>query len=217
MMRSRSPLGRANASALPVRSADGRATRSHARRGAPGGHQRVNGGGNLHPAANGFNSRAGKSMLSGMEQFALTERAAARIAEIVAGRGPGGGALRVAVLAGGCSGSRYRFELDATAQRRRPGDRACGGEGAGGSGEPRPAGSELDYTDELMGSHFAVRNPECKVACGCGTSFSVTNWQLDMGRMPSYFDRFGMPDMSIHVMNRLHQRHRLRWQRRPGP
>jgi hypothetical protein len=25
--------------------------------------------------------------------------------------------------------------------------------------------------------------------------------------MPSYFDRFGMPDMSIHVMNRLHQRH----------
>jgi len=23
--------------------------------------------------------------------------------------------------------------------------------------------------------------------------------------MPSYFDRFGMPDMSIHVMNRLHQ------------
>ena len=25
------------------------------------------------------------------------------------------------------------------------------------------AGSELDYTDELMGSHFAVRNPERQV------------------------------------------------------
>ena len=24
--------------------------------------------------------------------------------------------------------------------------------------------------------------------------------------MPSYFDRFGMPDMSIHMVNRLHQR-----------
>jgi len=35
------------------------------------------------------------------------------------------------------------------------------------------AGSELDYTDELMGSHFAVRNPNAKSACGCGTSFSV--------------------------------------------
>ena len=35
------------------------------------------------------------------------------------------------------------------------------------------AGSELDYTDELMGSHFAVRNPNAKSACGCGTSFSI--------------------------------------------
>jgi hypothetical protein len=24
--------------------------------------------------------------------------------------------------------------------------------------------------------------------------------------MPSYFDRFGMPDMSVHMMNRLRQR-----------
>ncbi|MGH7153574.1 MAG: HesB/IscA family protein, partial [Acetobacteraceae bacterium] len=35
------------------------------------------------------------------------------------------------------------------------------------------AGAELDYTDELMGSHFAVRNPNAKSACSCGTSFSV--------------------------------------------
>ena len=35
------------------------------------------------------------------------------------------------------------------------------------------AGSELDFTDQLMGSHFAVRNPNAKSACGCGTSFSV--------------------------------------------
>ena len=46
-----------------------------------------------------------------MEQFALTERAAARIAEIVAAEGQQA-ALRVAVLAGGCSGFQYRFELD---------------------------------------------------------------------------------------------------------
>ena len=35
------------------------------------------------------------------------------------------------------------------------------------------AGAELDYADELMGSYFAVRNPNAKSACGCGTSFSV--------------------------------------------
>ena len=59
--------------------------------------------------------RAGTPYLAGMEQFALTERAAARIAEIVAAEGRQA-ALRVAVLAGGCSGFQYRFELDDTPQ-----------------------------------------------------------------------------------------------------
>ena len=35
------------------------------------------------------------------------------------------------------------------------------------------AGAELDYTDELMGSHFTVRNPNATSSCGCGTSFSI--------------------------------------------
>jgi iron-sulfur cluster assembly accessory protein len=110
-----------------------------------------------------------------MEQFAVTDRAAARIAEIVAETKPAADtALRVAVLAGGCSGFQYRFELDPKTQ---PDDLVI---------EHGPArvvvdavsldllsGSELDYTDELMGSHFAVRNPNAKSACGCGTSFSI--------------------------------------------
>ena len=110
-----------------------------------------------------------------MEQFAVTDRAAARIAEIVAETKPASDlALRVAVLAGGCSGFQYRFELDHQTQ---PDDLVI---------ERGPArvivdavsldllsGSELDYTDELMGSHFAVRNPNAKSACGCGTSFSL--------------------------------------------
>jgi iron-sulfur cluster assembly accessory protein len=112
-------------------------------------------------------------MLSGMEQFALTERAAARIAEIVAAEGREA-ALRVAVLAGGCSGFQYRFELDETPQDD---DLVIERAGAKVLVDPASldllAGSELDYTDELMGSHFAVRNPNAKSACGCGTSFSV--------------------------------------------
>jgi iron-sulfur cluster insertion protein len=112
-------------------------------------------------------------MLSAMEQFALTERAAARIAEIVAAEGQQA-ALRVAVLAGGCSGFQYRFELDAAPQED---DLIIERAGAKVLVDPASldllAGSELDYTDELMGSHFAVRNPNAKSACGCGTSFSV--------------------------------------------
>jgi iron-sulfur cluster insertion protein len=110
-----------------------------------------------------------------MEQFALTERAAARIAEIVAETTPdGAAALRVAVLAGGCSGFQYRFELDGAPQ---PDDLVIEHGPAKVVVDPASldllAGSELDYTDELMGSHFAVRNPNAKSACGCGTSFSV--------------------------------------------
>jgi iron-sulfur cluster assembly accessory protein len=108
-----------------------------------------------------------------MEQFGLTDRAAARIAEIVAAEGREA-ALRVAVLAGGCSGFQYRFELDAAPQ---DGDLVIEHAGAKVLVDPTSldllAGAELDYTDELMGSHFAVRNPNAKSACGCGTSFSV--------------------------------------------
>ena len=103
--------------------------------------------------------------------FRLTDRAARRIAEIAA---PDSAALRVAVLAGGCSGFQYRFELDRTAT---PEDVVVEHEGARVLIDPASldllAGAELDYTDELMGSHFAVRNPNARSACGCGTSFSV--------------------------------------------
>lgn len=108
-----------------------------------------------------------------MEQFSVTDRAAARIAEIVAAQGPDQ-ALRVAVLAGGCSGFQYRFELDGTVQ---PDDLVIEKAGARVLVDQTSldllAGAELDFTDALMGSHFAVRNPNATAACGCGTSFSI--------------------------------------------
>lgn len=102
-------------------------------------------------------------------RFSVSHRAAARIAEIV-----GAGALRVAVLAGGCSGFQYRFELDPAPQ---PEDLVVERDGARVLIDPASLdlleGAELDYTDELMGSHFTVRNPNAKSGCGCGTSFSI--------------------------------------------
>ena len=105
--------------------------------------------------------------------FGLTERAAARISEIIAAEARPS-ALRVAVLAGGCSGFQYSFELDPAPQ---PDDVVIERGAAKVLVDPASldllAGAELDYTDELMGSHFAVRNPNAKSACGCGTSFSL--------------------------------------------
>lgn len=103
--------------------------------------------------------------------FRLTDRAAARIAEIAGTQG--GRALRVAVLAGGCSGFQYKFELDGEPA---PDDIVIQEGAARVLIDPASldllAGAELDYTDALMGSHFAVRNPNAASACGCGTSFS---------------------------------------------
>lgn len=114
-------------------------------------------------------------MLYRMDKFSVTDRAAARIAEIVAEtRQPPDAALRVAVLAGGCSGFQYRFEFDGHLQ---PDDLIIQHGDARVVVDPVSmdllGGAELDYTEALMGSHFAVRNPNAKSACGCGTSFSV--------------------------------------------
>jgi iron-sulfur cluster assembly accessory protein len=129
----------------------------------------------IHNVTRRFNSADTSPILYGMEQFALTDRAAARIAEIVAEtQQPTDVALRVAVLAGGCSGFQYRFELDGEVQ---PDDLIIQHGPArvvvDAASMDLLGGAELDYTDELMGSHFAVRNPNAKSACGCGTSFSV--------------------------------------------
>lgn len=106
--------------------------------------------------------------------FAVSARAAARIAAIVRADPAGPDALRVSVLAGGCSGFQYRFELDraSTASDRvieRDGVRVLVDEAS----LELLAGAELDFADALMGAHFTVRNPNATSSCGCGTSFSV--------------------------------------------
>ena len=93
-----------------------------------------------------------------MGQFAVTDRAAARIAEIAAAEG-NALALRVSVLAGGCSGFQYRFELDKDTQ---PDDLVIEKANARILVDPSSldllAGSELDFTDALMGADTGFRN-----------------------------------------------------------
>jgi len=121
----------------------------------------------------GLQFRDGNAYVQRMGQFAVTERAAARIAEISAADGAGL-SLRVSVLAGGCSGFQYKFELDKDVQ---PDDLVIERANAKVLVDPSSldllAGSELDFTDALMGSYFAVKNPNATSSCGCGTSFSI--------------------------------------------
>lgn len=36
-------------------------------------------------------------------------------------------------------------------------------------------GSTIDYTDDIMGSSFTIKNPNAETTCGCGSSFSVSD------------------------------------------
>ena len=105
--------------------------------------------------------------------FLVSDEAAARIAEIVAAEGRPA-SLRVAVLAGGCNGFQYKFDLESAEAAD---DLIVERGGARVVVDPASldllTGAELHYVDSLMGSYFTVRNPNAKSACGCGTSFSV--------------------------------------------
>jgi iron-sulfur cluster insertion protein len=34
-------------------------------------------------------------------------------------------------------------------------------------------GAVIDYTEDLTGSQFSIKNPNATTTCGCGSSFSV--------------------------------------------
>jgi iron-sulfur cluster assembly accessory protein len=112
-------------------------------------------------------------MLETALQVTVTDRAARRIAKIVAGDGQAS-ALRVSVEGGGCSGFSYKFDL---AGEPESDDIVIEREGARVFVDqislPYMAGSEIDFVDDLMGQSFQVKNPNATASCGCGTSFAV--------------------------------------------
>lgn len=103
----------------------------------------------------------------------VTERAANRIAEIVAGE-PAGTALRVSVEGGGCSGFQYKFDL---VTDEASDDFVIEKSGIKVLIDPMSldymAGSEIDFVNDLVGASFKVQNPNATASCGCGTSFTL--------------------------------------------
>ena len=84
------------------------------------------------------------------------------------------GALRVAVVGGGCSGLQYKMDLvDGPANR----DILVTSSEVRVVIDPKSAlfvsGSELDYSDDLQQGGFKVKNPNAVVTCSCGESFAA--------------------------------------------
>ena len=106
--------------------------------------------------------------------FRISTRAAERIAEIKAAEGGPGLMLRVTVSGGGCAGFQYGFDFD---DKTAPDDRVFERGGVSVVIDEISLDflkdSELDYVEDLIGSYFAVKNPNATSQCGCGTSFSI--------------------------------------------
>jgi len=84
------------------------------------------------------------------------------------------GALRVAVIGGGCSGLQYKMDLvDGPANR----DIMVKSNEVRVVIDPKSAlfvtGSELDYSEDLQQGGFKVTNPNAVVTCSCGESFAA--------------------------------------------
>ena len=107
------------------------------------------------------------------QKLELSERAAARIAHLLETEGHTGQRLRVTVTGGGCQGFQYNFSFDSA---KNPDDVIFTRDGAEMVVDETSldllAGSEVDFVEDLIGSYFAVKNPNAKSSCGCGSSFS---------------------------------------------
>jgi iron-sulfur cluster assembly accessory protein len=84
------------------------------------------------------------------------------------------GALRVAVIGGGCSGLQYKMDLvDGPANR----DIMVESANVRVVVDPKSAlfvsGSLLDYSDDLQKGGFKVTNPNAVAHCSCGESFAA--------------------------------------------
>jgi iron-sulfur cluster assembly protein len=104
----------------------------------------------------------------------LTEGAATKIKELMAGEPEGeAGVLRIAVQGGGCSGFEYALGFDRGPQ---DGDHEILSSGIPIVVDPFSApyiqGTEIDFVHGLQGG-FAINNPNVSSACGCGHSFQV--------------------------------------------
>ena len=103
-----------------------------------------------------------------------TENASRKLISLLEKQGRPNGALRVAVIGGGCSGLQYKMDLvDGPANR----DIMVQTAGVRVVVDPKSAlfvsGSVLDYSDDLQKGGFKVTNPNAVAHCSCGESFAA--------------------------------------------
>jgi iron-sulfur cluster assembly accessory protein len=104
----------------------------------------------------------------------VMDKASRKLRSLLEQQGRQNGALRLAVIGGGCSGLQYKMDLvDGPADR----DILVESAGVRVVVDPKSAlfvsGSVLDYSDDLQKGGFQVTNPNAVAHCSCGQSFAA--------------------------------------------
>src|SRR5262245_43885867 len=106
--------------------------------------------------------------------FSVTEVAAREIGSLMSQYNNPQLALRVRVVAGGCSGFSYDLAFDDQIQAS---DKIFDTNGVKVVIDERSLqhldGTQLDFVDTMLGRGFTFQNPNAKSSCGCGSSFST--------------------------------------------
>ena len=104
----------------------------------------------------------------------VTEAASRKLTSLLEEKGKPNGALRLAVIGGGCSGLQYTMDLVEGPANR---DILIPTSNVRLVVDPKSAlfvsGSVLDYSDDLQKGGFKVTNPNAVAHCSCGESFAV--------------------------------------------
>lgn len=109
-----------------------------------------------------------------LTNITVTPAAAKKIAELIEDEENQTLKLRVYITGGGCSGFQYGFAFDDQVAA----DDICIEESGIGvlidsMSYQYLVGAEIDYSENIQGAQFIVRNPNAQTTCGCGASFSI--------------------------------------------
>jgi iron-sulfur cluster insertion protein len=109
-----------------------------------------------------------------MEPINVSDSCIAKVADLLAEENDPNLKLRVFVQGGGCSGFQYGFTFDEVINE----DDFIIDKGPvkfliDSMSYQYLVGSTVDYTEDIIGSQFTIKNPNAQTTCGCGSSFSV--------------------------------------------
>ena len=103
-----------------------------------------------------------------IKEISFSKKAVERINQLIAKK-PTGTFFRIAVKGGGCSGFKYDFSFD---NKTDANDLKYQNIVVDKASLDMLKGSEVDFSEELIGTAFKISNPKTKSSCGCGVSFS---------------------------------------------